>query len=252
MNSSVHVPPRAVPYILLQRTETQKWLKEMRYALPQGRTIHNLIYNTFLYRMEAAVRRDEIQDEYLSQLRDEFEEIREYLPGEVDSILDIGCGVGGINVFLKDHYGSEDLDFYLFDKTEVSSYVYYQFNQEAAYYNSLEVAREMMETNGVPRERVHTLNADETDPSELEDVDLCVSFLSWAFHYPAETYLEEVVECLAPAGTLILDFRRGTGGFERCRERFRDHRIIDDNDEYRRVALEEPIKQARPRAAGTV
>lgn len=246
MNSNVHVPPKAVPYILLQRTETQKWLKEMRYALPQGRTIHNLIYNSFLYRMEAAMRRDEIQDEYLSQLREEFEEIRDFLPGEVDRILDIGCGVGGINVFFSEHYGSRNPDFYLFDKTEVSSYVYYQFNQETAYYNSLEVAREMLQSNGVPGERVHTLDADRRDPSELEDVDLCVSFLSWGFHYPAGTYLEEVVGCLGSAGTLILDFRQGTGGFERCRQHFRDHRVIDDNDEYRRVALKGPIKRAEP------
>lgn len=252
MDFDVHVPPEAVPYILLQRTETQKWLKQMRYSLPQGRTLYNLLYNSFLYRMEAAMRRDEIQDEYLNQLREEFEDVQGALPEGTESILDIGCGVGGIDVFFHDYYDSNDVDFYLFDKTEVSSYVYYQFNREAAFYNSLEIAREMLESNGVPPKQVHTMDADEDDLTDLGDVDLCVSFLSWAFHYPAETYLDEVVECLSECGTLILDVRQGTDGFEVCRERFRDYHVIDDNEEYRRVALKNPIKQpvaATPRAS---
>ncbi len=51
--SERQVVDEAVPYILLQRTETQSWFKDLRYQLPGGRKIYNAVYNKFLYQVEA-------------------------------------------------------------------------------------------------------------------------------------------------------------------------------------------------------
>ncbi len=151
-----------------------------------------------------------------------------------------------MELFLADHYRGELPDFYLLDKTEVSDRVYYQFKEEAAYYNSLEVARNLLIENEVPREKIHLLEASEADLSEIPEIDLCMSFLSWAFHYPLDCYLEGVLECLSPSGQLILDFRSDTGEIEKCRQYFQEDEIIEDTEKYYRTKFSGPLKEKIP------
>ncbi|MFB6226963.1 MAG: class I SAM-dependent methyltransferase [bacterium] len=214
MDKTYELPSDAVPYILLQRMNTQKF-RNLRYMLPYGRTLYNAIYNNFLYQAEASLRENEIKDQYLSEMKDEFNTIKDHLPDRTTSILDVGCGVGGIDLFLSDFYEDSQPIFYLFDKTEVSSSVYYQFKDEAAFYNSLDVAARALKQNGVNEKNLYTLDADDFDLTELKDVDLCISLISWAFHYPLDTYLNDVVECLAEDGSLLLDFRKGPDSSKR-------------------------------------
>jgi hypothetical protein len=42
--------------------------------------------------------------------------------------------------------------------------------------------------------------------------DIIISTYSWGFHYPVDTYLDEVASKLAPSGVLILDIRHNTPG----------------------------------------
>ncbi|MGM0381784.1 MAG: hypothetical protein ACQEP7_07325 [bacterium] len=242
------VVDEAVPYILLQRTETQSWFKDLRYTLPGGRKIYNAIYNKFLYQVEAFFRGEEVKSEYINHLAEEFERIKPHLPEDPDRILDIGCGIGGMELFLADHYRGNLPDFYLLDKTEVSDQVYYQFKEEAAYYNSLEVARRLLIENEVPPEKIHLLEASEVDLSELPDIDLCMSFLSWAFHYPLDCYLDGVLECLDAEGELILDFRSETGEIEECRDHFEEAEIIEETQKYYRSKFKHPKVKETTRA----
>lgn len=242
MDIQFDIPSEAVPYILLQRTETQKWLKPLRYYLPQGRKLYNAVYNNFLYQVEAHFREKDIIEQYLNQMNREFEQLKPYLPETTRSILDIGCGIGGINLFLSRYYEDDQPIFYLHDKTEVSDSVYYQFKSDAAFYNSLDVASDFLLKNGVNEKNLYTLDADKFDVSALVEVDLCISLLSWAFHYPLDSYIDEVIECLAEDGSLILDFRRGTGEFGEAIDRFEEHEIIDQTEKYRRTILRSPLK----------
>ncbi len=243
VNVEFELPYDAVPYILLQRMETQRF-RELRYVLPYGRSLYNFVYNRFLYRLEAYLREDQIKEQYLREIEKDYHEIKEHLPGTVTSILDIGCGVGGINLFLSSHYEDKQPIFYLFDKTQVSDSVYYQFKDDSAFYNSLEVAAETLRNNNVDEKNLHKLDAHEFNLSELDGVDLCISLISWGFHYPLDTYLDDVLDCLAENGSLLLDFRKGTGQFEKAIEHFEDHEVIVDAEKYRRTLLTSPrVKQ---------
>lgn len=240
MEKEYRIPSEAVPYILLQRMNTQKF-RELRYMLPYGRSLYNAVYNNFLYQVEAKLREEEIKEDYLTEIYDEFYVIKDYLPETVRSILDVGCGIGAINLFLSSYYDDDTPIFYLFDKTEVSNSVYYQFEEEAAFYNSLDLAEKVLKENSVNERNIYTLDADDFNLSELKEVDLCISLISWAFHYPLETYLDSVLECLAGDGCLLLDFRKETGGFEKATDYFKNYEVISETEKYRRTILRHPI-----------
>ena len=171
---------------------------------------------------------------------DEYETIRGHLPASAGAVLDIGCGVGGIDAPLFEHFGRDAATrFYMLDKTDLTPKVYYGFQQHAAYYNSLEITREFLEANGVPASNIHLMEATADNRIDLsEPVDIAISLLSWGYHYPVDTYLSRVHELLSPGGKLILDVREKTDGEEKLRAVFGNAtRIWEGNSAWRVIAV---------------
>jgi hypothetical protein len=145
--------------------------------------------------------------------------------------------VAGIDVFIQRHYAHQPVEFFLLDRSEVAQTVFYSFQSRGAFYNSLEVAREMLTMNGVPAERIHLLEATmENEIRVPRRIDLAISLLSWGFHYPIQTYLLRVHELLSEAGVLVLDVRKGSGGLEALGGVFPHVEIIQSTAKYDRVA----------------
>jgi len=146
--------------------------------------------------------------------------IRDYLPDSAKAILDVGCGLAGIDVLLYQHYKSRGINLHLLDKEGISEKVYYGFNPEAAHYNSLLLAREFLKLNGVFIDRVSTYGIEtEGFPSQCK-FDVVISLYSWGYHYPVSTYLESVRTSLASDGIIILDVREGTDGKDQLAKHF--------------------------------
>lgn len=174
-----------------------------------------------------------IQDQYHRDLRNEYETIQKYLPSTCARILDIGCGVAGIDLFLSRHYG-HTADVWLLDKDGVSD-VYYGFEDVASFYNSLDVARQFLELNGVSASRIHTVNMlNEAFPGGAV-FDLVISLISWGFHYPVSTYIDQVYKTLAPNGSLIIDVRADTSGEEELRKKFKSVSVIVEGQKHKRL-----------------
>ena len=169
-------------------------------------------------------------------MQNEYASIRAYLPAGCSSILDIGCGVAGIDVFLQRHYQAGQPRFFLLDKSQVEANVHYGFRQRGAFYNSLDVAKAVLVGNGVAADKVSVLEA--TDDYALQvpqPVDLVISLISWGFHYPVETYVKTVHELLAEQGRLILDVRKETDGMACLNDWFSECMVIVDTPKYWRV-----------------
>lgn len=229
----VEVPRSAAPYILLQRVRLQKW-NEFVNTVTGGKSF----YNNFFYKVEGMFRAPSINEEYAGRMAEVFQNLRPDLPANVDSVVDIGCGVAGLDVYLWHHY--EDPEIVLFDKSEVSDSVYYQFYPDTAWYNSLDVAKETLVSNDVPEESVRTVEASPEALLEQEPTDLVISLYSWGFHYPLETYLDEVKDILSEDGHVIIDLRRDTDGRATCEEHFNSVEIIEDEAKFVRVKLSGP------------
>ncbi len=134
-----------------------------------------------------------------------------WLPESCSDILDIGCGMAGIDVLLYRHYGKPFL-FLLDGDGQVESRAdKINFHPEGMKpFNDMAAMKELLELNKVDLGQVFTLPIGyEGDPRR---VDLCISLLSWGWHYPVKTYLDLVCRCLRPGGRLILDLRAGMGG----------------------------------------
>ena len=60
----------------------------------------------------------------------------------------------------------------------------------------------------------HLVDADKEEIKKLKEIDLVISSISWGFHYPVSTYIEEVNSILKPGGLLIFIGFRDEKGLE--------------------------------------
>jgi hypothetical protein len=130
--------------------------------------------------------------DYVSDITDDFEMIEPYLPESVQSILDIGCGMAGIDVFLKNRYRNARL--MLLD--DDGSTPAYGWNENCQPYSSRRATEMLLKANGI--------EVDEWIATGVKDelkADLVISLLSWGFHYPLSTYRVQ--------GFCIVDLRKG-------------------------------------------
>lgn len=231
MESNFVVPDLAIKYILLQRTDLQRY-----HGIANKLRVP---YYPYIYSIEAFLRRKRIKQGFVQQILEDYEIIKPYLHKNVSRILDIGCGVAGIDVFLYENYGcSSELEFFLLDRTEISNKVYYMFEREAAFYNSLEAAKLMLLSNGIKEKQIHLISVKPDYQISLSSVDLVISLISWGYHYPISVYLEKVYELLNCGGKLIVDVRKGSDGEDELRQRFKTiEPILEDEKKLRFVAV---------------
>lgn len=166
----------------------------------------------------------------------DYKMIASFLPSNVTQILDIGCGLAISDVFLFNHYKADKLiKFYLFDKTGISHNLHFGFSDKPSYYNSLYLAYDLCLANGMASQQIIPMNATKENLTDLKNVDLVVSFIAWGFHFPVDTYLDEVYNLLAPNGRLIIDIRKGTDGLEKLQIKFGQIKIINEGKKVIRV-----------------
>lgn len=227
---TIEVPDDALPFILLQRTSLQRL--NLRFLRKLGVTYYPRICNWECRIRGAAIRRD-----FAQSIVEDYEQIRTHLPERVTTILDIGCGVAGIDVALQRHYAAQSPLFRLLDKTAVSSKIFYDFHDAGAFYNSLAAAARILTSNGTAAASVQQYEANEKSTIPLGDasVDLILSLISWGFHYPVATYLQEAARVLAPGGILIMDVRRDSGGLEELRAVFPNLTTIAEQPKFLRL-----------------
>lgn len=171
---------------------------------------------------------------YQNDISRTYENIKNFLPVNTRRILDIGCGIGGIDLMLNAHYQG-DVDIHLFDYSEIDRNVYYGYNEKGSIYNSLELSRMFLEMNGVRAENIYTHDAKWVFPEN--DYGIIVSLLSCGFHYPISTYLADIKKCLAKGGSGIFDLRKNTGQIELLKKSFSHVEIIADFPKCERVVI---------------
>jgi len=136
--------------------------------------------------------------DYEESILADYEEMKPYLPDNVSTVLDIGCGLGGIDVLLSRHY--PEAEFWLMDGTGDGQRTT-GWGETMEPFNDIEMTKRVMELNGV------AANCHSIDPDFTIRADLVISLYSWCFHYPASTYIDLVNR--SGAHTVIVDVREG-------------------------------------------
>lgn len=152
------------------------------------------------------------------------------LPKKATAILDVGCGMSGIDVHLSKHY-NHDIKVTLADKDGISDVILSGFassKDEFCHYHNFEYAIKLLCDNGVPRKNI--------DPLDLnlyqfpkEPFDIVISLLSWGFHYPINDYYPNV----RPGGVIIADCRKKTPSENMLNERGKCTRVFESSKYYR-------------------
>ena len=168
-------------------------------------------------------------------MENEYLTIQKYLPRSAKSILDIGCGVAGIDVFLSNHY-KNNIDIFLIDKTKVDKKVYYNFEKKSSFYNSLHISKLLLVNNGIDKNKIHLQEATKGNEIKFNQTfDIVISLISWGFHYPVSAYLDTVFQKMNKDGILILDIRKSTNGEKEIEKRFDNYQIILQTKRYIRI-----------------
>ncbi len=235
MSWNMAISNDAVKYILFQRTAYLMLARTMVF-----RKLNKLspwpLYK-FAVALESTVRRGKVKQLFNNDMNAEYEDIKAWLPKKCSRILDIGCGVGGIDVLLHKHYNCDsNMEFCLLDKTSIAEKIYYRFEEQGAFYNSLKVAEELLCSNGKNRKNIHLLNATEDCRIDAQPgIDLVISLLSWGFHYPISTYIDQVYDVTETGGCVIIDIRTGTGGEKELADKFSELQVISSTQKRLRV-----------------
>ena len=225
----ISVPNEAIKYILFQRTEylisTRNILYKAINKLMNGNAIKWAVF------LESITRKKSIREKYSSNMYQEFLQIRPFLPETCESILDIGCGIAGIDAFINNHYNNSPPNFHLLDKTQVEKNIFYMFKETGAFYNCLKSSKKLLNENDISYGKINLHEANKENKIHLPDVsiDIIISLISWGFHYPLDTYLEEAYRTLKMNGILILDIRKDSGGENKLINRFHEVSIIHEN-----------------------
>lgn len=138
---------------------------------------------------------------YLEVLSAEMHLIQPYLPTSCDVLLDIGGGMGGIDILLSRHFGGCHVT--ILDGLSDPP----MMEKHAETFSNMGAAAEFLKVNGVTS--FDFIDASTTDRSASRLYDLVVSFKSWCFHIEPQRYLDFVLKSIIPGQTkLIIDVRR--------------------------------------------
>ena len=194
-----------------------------------------------------AIQRGEVSDErhdfsawkvaYERSLMRIYASIRSSLPDRCASVLDIGSGLGGIDVLLAKHYGR--LDVCLLDGLDDEALVH----RHAEPFSNREVALDFQAKNG---------NLDVTycwPVPPPRTFDLIVSFAAWCFHIEPARYIDAVKAAMHSSTTLILDVRSRTDWHDQLRAAFGRPVILHQEQKYFRMAFN-CAQQSLSQAAG--
>lgn len=168
--------------------------------------------------------------EFIDDIKKEYKLMKPYLPKNANMILDIGCGVGGIDVMLYKHYDMPHL--LLLDSKLVSRKPIYGFNRGVSFYNSFEATEALLKANDVYSYSLFDLTL---EIEILNDIDLIISILSCGYHYSVNKYIKAIDSALAANGVLIMDIREGTEGIKEVEKFLPNIKVISNYNKSHRI-----------------
>ena len=140
---------------------------------------------------------------YQERLSETLASMKPVLPKVCNRVLDVGSGLGGIDIFIHDHYQRENgrgPNIHLLDGESDKPKVL----KHDQTFNDMFRSITFLKRNGVEFVSFST-------PDNLSDIgqfDLVVSFAAWCFHFHPKIYLDYVVKHCHATTVLILDVRR--------------------------------------------
>ena len=196
--------------LLLQRNELlsdkQKFLRKKF-----GRLIFTNFFINFFQKKNLQTLAEEL-------FKREYNIINEFLPKKALNVMDIGCGLGLINIFINKAYSGR-ANFYLLDKNRVDKKIKYGFSKNYESYNSLTETKNILIHNGLSEKNINIYDV-EKGVHINKKIDLVISLKSMGYHYPLECYLKLFSTCCDRETIFIFDISEGDGNIDLLKKYF--------------------------------
>ena len=212
----IKLNPKSKKLLLLQRNELltarQNWLRK---------TFGRLIFTNFFVNYFQVQNFEKITEKLFYK---EFETFKKYLPNSVENIMDIGCGLGIINIYLNEFFEKKPV-FFLLDKNRVDRKIKYGFSSNYESYNDLNETKNILLENNIDTSCMYLFDV-EKQFVITKKMDLVISLKSMGYHYPINTYIELLRNCCTKDTVFIFDIGDNQYDENYLRTIFQDIKII--------------------------
>ena len=133
----------------------------------------------------------------------ELNTFKNFLPNSVNTIMDIGCGLGIINIYLNNFFKKKPT-FFLMDKNRIDKKINYGFSSNYESYNDLNETKNILLENDVGSECIYLFDVEKQFQINKK-MDLVISLKSMGYHYPINTYIELFKNCCTKDTVFIYD-----------------------------------------------
>jgi len=146
--------------------------------------------------------------------------------GQPARILDLGCGLGRMSIYLNWQLDNPPVHFVLADANEVTNEENISgWDPGRDFYNKMENTQTFCNDNGLQNLSLFDINRDAV--SDIGQVDLLFSFLAVGFHFPLEESLRKYWSCLKSDSTLIFGIRHHRYAIADFSEYFEECYVIE-------------------------
>ena len=133
----------------------------------------------------------------------ELETFKAFLPVSAENIMDIGCGLGIINIYLNKFF-KKKTNFFLLDKNRIDKKINYGFSSNYESYNDLNETKNILLENDVDSGCIYLFDVEKKFQINKK-MDLVISLKSMGYHYPINTYIELFRNCCTKDTVFIYD-----------------------------------------------
>ena len=170
-----------------------------------------------------------LDEKVFNKIKSEFESLIEYLPENATNIMDIGCGIGLIDIFINNHYKNCE-KFYLLDKNSIDNKVVYGFSENYESYNINNITKNFLINNNIKESKINIIDVDSEFYIKPHSIDLCISLVSMGYHYPLSIYLETIKDVSTVNTVFIFDIATEYQHLDNVKKHFGKVEIIETID----------------------
>lgn len=162
------------------------------------------------------------------EIEKEFNLLKKYIPQNIKTVMDIGCGLGLINIFLNNNFKNIN-EFYLLDKNKIDHKIKYGFSKSYESYNNLLATRDTLILNGIEENKINLIDVNK-NYSIKNSIDFVISLVSMGYHYPISNYIQLLRETSNKKTIFIFDIATEYQDLKIIKNYFNQYEIIEKID----------------------
>ena len=178
------------------------------------------------------------ENDYLNTCISEYNLFQNFIKTP-KTILELGCGLGRMSIFLNSQLQNSDIHYILADSTSNVKIPSYGWNANEGYYNDLNLTELFSKNHGMENFEIFDLKNDNIE--RLNDIDLIMSFLSVGFHYPIENYIDSLLKISSENCIMVFGIRRGRYSENNFKDHFKNIQIIENTTLFGGKRIKEDI-----------